>query len=169
MDVYRTSMPTRHLGIIAAVERGINPAMLKSISCNTRLGKDDRSTQAIATMLLASNRRVLRRPVCPSAIAGDTERRFRAQVRSSFGAIVGRPESIGRIALMTRMMQSSRRSSPPTGFDGICRTTHEYALGQRPTFGRSGRRQRTDGPYQSAQADDRRSAGDSTIYPPSPL
>jgi hypothetical protein len=35
--------------------------------------------------------------------------------------------------------QSSRRSSRPSSFDRICQATHEYALEQRPLFGRSGR------------------------------
>jgi len=36
------------------------------------------------------------------------------------------------------MTQSSRLSSWPLSFDRICQTTHGYALGQRPLFGRSG-------------------------------
>ena len=36
------------------------------------------------------------------------------------------------------MTQPSQLSSWPLSFDRICQTTHGYALGQRPLFGRSG-------------------------------
>src|SRR5579859_558219 len=45
------------------------------------------------------------------------------------------PHATKTQGLITKITQSSRRSSRPSSFDGICQATHEYALRQRPLFG----------------------------------
>ena len=51
------------------------------------------------------------------------------------------PDSAREVCPDNEKTQSSRRSSRPSIFDGICQATHEYAPGQRPLFGMTGHRQ----------------------------